>query len=85
MNDGAKTPAPDSQVDTIVIPSSCCSMTTASAIDFAITEMAKENMQAAFEKWAERKGMNLKKTHDGQYVFQPAFYAWMGWRAGNEV
>lgn len=38
-----------------------------------------------FEAWAARKRMNLSTAHDGDYVFQPAFYAWLGWSAGRRA
>lgn len=40
------------------------------------------DMQREFEAWATSKGMNLTKSHDGTYVYRPAFYAFMGWSHG---
>lgn len=37
------------------------------------------DMQRDFEAWATDKGINLTKSHDGTYVYRPAFYAFMGW------
>lgn len=41
------------------------------------------DMQKEFEVWATSKGMNLTKSHDGTYVYNPAFYAFMGWSSSR--
>lgn len=38
-----------------------------------------------FEVWAVSKGFNLTKSHDGTYVYRPAFYAFMGWSESRRV
>lgn len=44
-----------------------------------------------FESWASKRGFNLTKSHDGTYVYNPAYYAFLGWteakkeRATEEV
>lgn len=37
------------------------------------------DLQTEFEAWAIAKGFNLTKSHDGTYVYRPAFYAFLGW------
>lgn len=37
------------------------------------------DLQTEFETWATSKGINLTKSHDGTYVYRPAFYAFLGW------
>lgn len=37
------------------------------------------DLQAEFEAWATSKGINLTKSHDGTYVYPPAFYSFLGW------
>lgn len=34
-----------------------------------------------FETWATERGFNLSVSHDGTYVYRPAYYAWLGWQA----
>lgn len=40
--------------------------------------------QETFEAWARVQGLKLTKSHDGTYVYRPAYYAWMGWQAANQ-
>lgn len=34
-----------------------------------------------FEEWAKNSGINLAVSHDGTYVYNPAFFSWLGWQA----
>lgn len=43
------------------------------------------DIQKEFEIWATAKGFNLTKSHDGTYVYRPAFYAFLGWTKGREL
>lgn len=37
------------------------------------------DIQKEFEIWATGKGFNLTKSHDGTYVYRPAYYTFLGW------
>lgn len=45
--------------------------------------MYSDKMREAFEKWAKSGSYNMKRTHDGLYIYPDTASAWHAWQAAH--